>query len=37
MLYDIIVPAGVSQGETFQVHVGATDFDVVVPDGYGEG
>ena len=37
MLYDIIVPAGVSQGETFQVHVGATDFDVVVPDGCGEG
>jgi hypothetical protein len=37
MLYEIIVPAGVSPGETFQVQVGSNAFDVVVPDGCGAG
>lgn len=37
MLYEVIIPAGCLAGDTFQVQLGATVFEVAVPDGCGEG
>lgn len=37
MLYDVVIPAGCVAGDTFQVQLGATVFEVTAPEGCGEG